>query len=66
MAPEQSSCMSNGSHSSVVPSLEQMEPSMEPTRLSRSFRAAYSMVLPCSSLGRPSCKGGGGGGGDTR
>ena len=53
-APEQMSCMSSGTHSSVVASLTQIEPSMDPTRLRRSFNAAYSIVLLCSSLGKPS------------
>ena len=54
-APEQMSCMSNAVQSRVVASLPQMVASMEPTRLSRSFSAAYSIDLLCSSVGIPSC-----------
>ena len=54
-APEQITCMRSGTHSRVAASLTQMEPSIEPTRFSRSLSAAYSIVLPCSSLGMPSC-----------
>ena len=38
-APEHISCISRGVHSKAVCSLTQMEPSIDPTRLSRSLRA---------------------------
>ena len=57
-APEQISCIRRVLQSRIEASLLtcglQIVPSMEPTKLSRSFRAAYSIDLLCSSVGIPS------------
>ena len=56
-APEQMSCISSVVQSRAVVSELQMVPSIDPTRLSLSFRAAYSIDLLGSSVGIPSyCK----------